>query len=87
MTGANPRRSIKSTGARAAGSRTGAIAQDIATLDNMLVFARGWTRKARQAGRKGHTAMALRMIRKMDTWLLDAVRLYRRIAKKGRPAD
>ena len=86
MMGSSPRGSIRATGARSTGGRASAIAQDIATLDNMLVFAR--LDAHGPSGRpQGHTAMALRMIRKMDTWLLDAVRLYRRIAKKGRSSD
>jgi hypothetical protein len=69
---------------RSAKDRASSIAADVATLDNMLVFARGWTRRARQATRRGRTTAALNMLRRMDLWLLDAVRLYRRIAKRDR---
>lgn len=63
---------------------TVAIARDLAGLDNMLLFARGWTKQARQTARRGRTKAALTMLKRLDSWLLDAIVLYRQIVEAGK---
>ena len=60
------------------------IARDLATLDNMLLFARGWTRRARLTARQGRARAAVTMLARLDTWLLDAIVLYRMILEAQR---
>lgn len=64
---------------RGRGADLDGVARDLPALDGMVQLMAAWTGRAATAARRGRTGPALAMLATLDTWLVDALVLYRRI--------